>query len=403
MLDPKRMEQRLHGVPAKPCVLTGGKARILLMIVEQPKYFQPPEWSLLGLLSVALDPSPLKLTSAVQHSMLPYEGTAVCAQVMLEAKRVPVTPAALHRVPLNVVCVLDASASMLEHQVSVQNAISHMFERLVPQDHLGIVASAGDGAGVLLEMSLMDDDGRWQAAEALKSVHLGGESDITRGLALAIQCMEMMESRDPCAVSAIFLLASSQDANLQAHMDFFLDRCAAIPCSLYTFALPSEQDMDVLSELSARSRTPFTFTDPGSMLQDRLSRLVDLLSNIVAQQVEVTLKGPFELEDILTPFDFYRSPCDSSAPPSWHVLIPDLAVGERRDILVKLTVPDNVPRRSDGNISLLEVSVSSHGHVLSEPTLVSMRHSDMDVAVENYQVQESLERLEAGLLLRNLN
>ena len=230
------------------------------------------------------------------------------------AKTVPATPAALRRVPLNVVCVLDCSEPVLQHKESVQAAISQMMQLLVPQDRLGIVASSED-ARVLLELTRMDEEGKGHAAEALEALPVGGKAEITRGLALGVQClgfifstvpflnsckphsispehrlsprcMELMEQQEPFAVSTIVLLACGQDPQLRDHIDFLLDRCPEVPCSLYTFALASDEgiDADALPELALRSMTPFTFIEQDATLGERLAKLVDtgyLLSTIL--------------------------------------------------------------------------------------------------------------------------
>ncbi|CAE7905740.1 hypothetical protein AK812_SmicGene484 [Symbiodinium microadriaticum] len=399
-LDLKKAQQTLHGIPVKPCVLSGGKARILMLVVEQPKYIKPPEWSLLGLLSVALDRSPLQLSCVMQHSELPFDDAIVCGQLTLEAPTVPSTPGALHRVPLRIVCMLDTSASMSKHQSPVQTALCDMLQWLAPQDQLGIVASSSDTGGVVLELTHMDDEGKQRVVEALAAVQTGEHADVTRGLALALQCMEnTSEGPEASAVSAIVLLACGGDALLQDHMDFLLDRCAAVPCSLYTFALASDESMDALPELSLRSKTPFTFLEQAPLLQEALARLVGLLSSVVAQQVEVVLKPRFEVEDILTPFDCY---CSGSDPLTWHVKIPDLSVGERRDILVKLAVPATAPMK-DGSITLLEASVSSQGYVMAEQSTSLRRNlsglTAFEAPTENLEVRDHLERLEAGRVL----
>ncbi|CAE7227637.1 unnamed protein product [Symbiodinium natans] len=406
-IDAKQLQQRLHGIPVKPCVLSGGKARLLLLVVEQPKYLRKPEWSLLGMHSVALDRSPLQLRSAVQYAEMPFEDLAVYGQVTLETTAVPVTPEALHRVPLNIMCVLDSSSSMSPYLQHVQTAMCHMLQRLVPQDQLGVVTSTS----VALELSLMDDEGKRQVTEALEAVQTeddANDAHVTRGLALALQCLEMMERRAaPSSVSAILLVACSQDGQLREHTDFLLERCAALRCSLHTLALASEEDMDALPELSMRARTPFTFIEEASFLREALQSLVDRLSTTVAQQVEVTLKPCFHLEEVLTPFDCYRKPGGS-----WHVRIPDLGVGERRDILVKLAVPAAAQMKQDGSITLLEASVSSQGgYSLAESTSISMRrtteeggaggcivNSVKDVR-ENLEVRDQVERWEAGRVL----
>ena len=202
-----------------------------------------------------------------------------------------------------------------------------------------------------------------------------------------------------CTWSDFGLLSSTVDESLQDHMDFLLDRCAAVPCSLYTFALASDESMDALPELSLRSKTPFTFLEQAPLLQEALARLVGLLSSVVAQQVEVVLKPRFEVEDILTPFDCY---CSGSDPLTWHVKIPDLSVGERRDILVKLAVPATAPMK-DGSITLLEASVSSQGYVMAEQSTSLRRNlsglTAFEAPTENLEVRDHLERLEAGRVL----
>jgi hypothetical protein len=104
---------------------------------------------------------------------------------------------------------------------------------------------------------------------------------------------------------------------------------------LYAFGFGADHDARMLGDISEQAYTPFTFVENAEDIREAFAGTVGGLASMAARDVSLTLKClQTQLKAVHTGFAVQRAG-DAEAT----ITIPDMFAGERRDILVELSVP----------------------------------------------------------------
>lgn len=273
------------------------------------------------------------LTTKVEYAAIPGgQSQDVFGLVTLQAAQQPdVQSQAEQRQPLDLFCVLDVSGSMSGQNIAlVRDAVRFLIREAQPQDRVSIITFNHEAQRVL-RLCRMVHEGKSEATQVVDGLQAGGGTHISRGLDVALQVAEQRRSRNP--VSAVLLLTDGQDGNSRREFPALVERAQRAGCSLYAFGFGVNHDAQLLSELSELAQTPFTFVEDVDQISAAFAGAVGGLSSVVAQRVEVTLTCSVDLKTVHTPFPVERSSNKAV------IQIPDILAGERRDLLVELSVP----------------------------------------------------------------
>lgn len=191
----------------------------------------------------------------------------------------------------------------------------------------------------------MDQHGKDEATQAVLRLSAGGGTRIASGLEMALEIAERRRQRNP--VSAILLLTDGQDGSSGDSFSSLIQRAQLAGCALYPFGFGSDHDSRLLSNLAEQAHSPFTFIEDVDQIGPAFAGTIGGLSSVAAQRVEVRLDSSVTLKAVHTPFAISRSGSCVT------VQIPDMLAGERRDLLVELSVP--VANSGDETV-LLEAS-----------------------------------------------
>lgn len=178
----------------------------------------------------------------------------------------------------------------------------------------------------------MDVDGKDSANVALLQLQARGGTSIASGLDMALSVMEQRRQRNK--VSAILLLTDGQDGSTRSSLPSLVARASHANCAMYAFGFGADHDAALLSEVSEQAQTPFTFVEDTEHIREAFAGAVGGLTSVVAQGIELNLSCHVPLKAVHTPFTVRRISDSQSV-----VMIPDVFAGERRDILVELSVP----------------------------------------------------------------
>jgi len=283
---------------------------------------------------------PLSVSTRVEYSALPRGLTRDVFGLVTVQAVAPGAPElgpgmagkADQRQPMDLICVLDVSGSMTGDKLrQVQEGMRFIIGQADPKDRVSIVAFNSE-AGRVLRLTRMSVEGKDSANVATLRLSAGGGTSIAAGLEMALSVMEQRRQRNK--VSAILLLTDGQDGSTRRRLPELLLRAARANCALYAFGFGSDHDAALLSEIAEQAQTPFTYVEDTERVGEAFAGAVGGLTSVVAQKVELTLKGRVPLKTIHTPFPLQRI-SDTEAT----VTIPDIFAGERRDILVELSVP----------------------------------------------------------------
>jgi len=253
------------------------------------------------------------------------------------------------RQPMDLMCVLDVSGSMRGDKIrQVQDAMRFIIDQAIPKDRLSIVTFNHQGQRVL-RLRKMDMEGKNSATVTTLQLSAGGGTSIASGLSTALDVMEQRRQRNK--VSAILLLTDGQDGSTRHHLPALIARAQQANCSIYGFGFGKDHDAALLSDLAEQAQTPFTFVENTENIREAFAGAVGGLSSIVAQAVELTITSHVQLKNVHTPFATRMTSATCAC-----VTIPDIFAGERRDILVELSVPTGPT--TDDKTKLLEAQVS---------------------------------------------
>lgn len=275
----------------------------------------------------------LLISARVEHAAIP-SGRAqdVFGIVTLRAAAQGDRSTTEQRQPLDLVCVLDVSGSMQGEKLRlVQEAVRFVVGESLPHDRLSIVAF-NSNAHRAIRLCRMHNNGKSEATAATLRLTAGGGTNIARGLEAAVEVMEQRKQRN--TVSAILLLTDGHDGFSRASLPSLVARVQGAGCSLYTFGFGRDHDARLLADVAEHAHTPFTFVEEVDQIGAAFAGAVGGLASVEAQRVDVILTFSVTLKAVHTAY-----PVTHEGSRGAFVRIPDMIAGERRDILVELSVP----------------------------------------------------------------
>jgi len=309
-----------------------------------------------------LSSGPLSLSTRLEYTSLKKDAAYnVFALVSLQAAQaecdvIDSHAHAMHgqnRAPLDVVCVLDVSASMRGEKVQlVKDAVMFIIEEMLPGDRLSIVAfnhyARRDTA-----LSRMDGSGKDAAHQATLRLTADGGTSIAAGLDCGIQIMEQRRQRND--VGAVFLLTDGQDGTSSSQIQQLVDRARAAHSQVYAFGFGQDHDASLLSSIAETAHTPFTYVEKPDSIKQAFAGAVGGLMSVVAQNIELSIMpvGGCVLTSLHTHFS---NRLEGGNDPTAIVTIPDAFAGERRDVLVEFSVPAAAADSQENLTSLLRAS-----------------------------------------------
>jgi len=301
--------------------------------------------------AAAADRKPaLSISTRVEYAAIPSNSTQDVFGIITVEADAPPEPqdTSKGRQPLDIVSVLDVSGSMSGEKIElVQKAVIFLVKESQPQDRISIVAF-NHAASRVLKLCGMTKAGKKQATDAVRSMQAGGGTNIPSGVEVALEVVERRRHRNP--VTAILLLTDGQDGSSGETWAPLIQRAQAAGCSLYAFGFGADHDARLLTEVAELAQTPFTYVEDVDQIGAAFAGAIGGLVSVAAQRVEVSLDCNVQLKAAHTPFPTSQ---DGSRTV---VRIPDILAGERRDILVELSVP---ARSGDESSDLLLLKASA--------------------------------------------
>jgi len=293
------------------------------------------------------DAGPLSVSTKIEYTSLARsQSQDVFGLVTVQAAEAAPKPQAKERQPLDIICVLDVSGSMTGNKIQlVQDAVRFVIRESGAQDRLSIVAF-NHQARRTVRLRRMNANGKDEAQNSVLRLAAGGGTSIASGVEMAVEIAERRRQRNP--VTAIMLLTDGQDGSSRNRLPALVSRAQRAGCALYAFGFGADHDAALLSNLAEQAQTPFTFVEDVENISAAFAGAIGGLSSVVAQSVKVVIDCSVQLKALHTPFPTERTGNRAV------VQIPDLLAGERRDVLLELSVP----QVREEETKLLEASAS---------------------------------------------
>eukprot|EP01126_Amoeba_proteus_P051900 TRINITY_DN6231_c0_g1_i12.p1 TRINITY_DN6231_c0_g1~~TRINITY_DN6231_c0_g1_i12.p1 ORF type:complete len:238 (+),score=39.01 TRINITY_DN6231_c0_g1_i12:256-969(+) len=197
------------------------------------------------------------------------------------------------RAPVDLVAVVDRSASMTDKLQLVKETLNFMSQQLKSTDHLGIIMY-DHNVEILLPLVPMDDLGKERASYCLQRLTVGGQTNCSGGL---IRGLDMMRKRPKGNDVSSILLFTDGIANIGLTKPFQIKRAVKSVlsemnccCSIFTFGYGEEPDPEFLREISYEGHGVFYHIERANDIPLAFSDCLGGLLSVVAQHVVLTIK-----------------------------------------------------------------------------------------------------------------
>ncbi|RLN41582.1 hypothetical protein C2845_PM01G40500 [Panicum miliaceum] len=163
-----------------------------------------------GAAGSAADAGELALKTHCEFSAIARDASRDSFAVLVQATAPEADADAAARAPLDLVTVLDVSASMeqLGKLALLKRAMGFVIDNLGPADRLSVVSFSND-ASRKIRLTRMSGDGKASAKRAVESLVADGMTNIREGLRVAARVLDDRRYRN--AVTSVILLSDGQD------------------------------------------------------------------------------------------------------------------------------------------------------------------------------------------------
>jgi len=249
----------------------------------------------------------------------------------------------LHRLPIDLVCVLDNSGSMSGSKLeSVKEAMKFIRSQLSPGDRLSLI-NFNSNATVLHGLSKMTEENRLRSTKQLDTLEACGGTDIYDGMQKAFDVLFQRKTSN--SLASIFLLTDGQDSSRMDEKMDLAKRMKSLGYSLMVFGFGSDHDDLQLKQIANAAEGTFTYIESDSMATEAFGGSLGGQQSLVGKHITLTITLPSLPEHetsaatILQAFTGkYMNVIDSNQR-SVTIIYSNIFAGEIRDVLLKLSIP----------------------------------------------------------------
>lgn len=205
----------------------------------------------------------------------------------------------LPRVPIDLICVIDKSGSMLfdEKMVQLKRTLSDLLKFLLPNDRLCLI-QYDSKAKRLTNLRCATPENLEYFEEVIEGIEASGGTSIVDGLLVAKKVIE--QRREKNKVCSIFLLSDGDDPEglnkMEKVIKIYNDQFKG-EVSINSFGFGDECNEDLLSVISDRCGGLFYYVDDDEDLDDMfvdcLGRMVSVLGQRAKLEVKLELNEAF--------------------------------------------------------------------------------------------------------------
>ncbi len=114
------------------------------------------------------------------------------------------------RAPIDLVLVIDVSGSMSGSKIYLaKDTVNFVISQLSSKDRLGIVLFSSS-TSILLQLTLMDTQGKTQASHQVQQINAGGGTAICDGLVAGVNLLHTRDKGAKNEVASVLLLTDGQ-------------------------------------------------------------------------------------------------------------------------------------------------------------------------------------------------
>lgn len=330
----------------------------------------------------ASDPGILELAGMLGNRFVPSGTTSdLVARVRIDAHAV----SGARRPPINVALVVDTSGSMEGQPIADARAATEaLLESLEPGDRLSVVAFHSE-TEMLLPSTLIDAGNLEALRERIRRMEAQGTTDLAGGLQAGLE--EVTRYFDARGINRVVLLSDGvpNDATMVRPL---AQAAGERHIAVTALGLGLDYDEVLLGDVASASGGRFHYVADSSSVAAVFRDEVLRMSRTVARNVYVELRpGPgVSIQSVV-------GPAFTESNGRIYVNVGDLAEGDSRDLLVRMSVEG---RRAGASVELMDAVMTfddaafDAGHF--ERRLFLSAHSTSDEGELATGRDESVER-----------
>lgn len=269
-----------------------------------------------------------------------------------------------HRAPVDIVAVIDKSASMKGEKITlVKHILQFILSQLNEHDRLSIITFDKQVYGVFgLNQCSQYNQSNVLKDRIMNSEYLvpSGGTNIKAGLERGLRVLTERHEQNP--ITAMLLLTDGMGT---IPSDEELNELPPIP--IHCFGIGTDHDARVLNKIAEQTNGSYVFIEQAQNIRDSIALCLGSLLSIMGQEIKITITALNM--NVKTSYPF------TCTPTSATITIPNILFEEHKDILFNCQIPNN---QSNQPIELCSVTGSyrdpSVEHGMNERIIDEVHH-----------------------------
>ena len=255
--------------------------------------------------------------------------------------------------PMDIICILDVSGSMGSYNKldNLKLAVNFMRDELKEGDRMSVITFERMATRIhgLVKMT-PENKGRTETY--INQLRPGGGTHILAGMNEAHQILGARKTKNP--VCSVFILTDGIDSSDLREKKRVAKEMKEMGASLFVYGFGNDHDSQHLKAIADAGEGTFTFIERSDMVIDAFGGALGAEKSIFAQNLCLTITPECGSRITNVHCGNYRKSIDASGS-SAKIYYPNLMLGEQRDVLIVMDLPD--------------VSEPEDNQVICKPTL----------------------------------
>jgi len=266
-----------------------------------------------------------------------------------------------NKVPLDLVCVIDHSGSMMGQKIElVKESFKYLLKFLGDSDRLSIVIF-DDKASRLVPLVRTTEKNKETILSKLKNVHGDGGTDINLGMTHAFEVLKQRRYKNP--VTSVFLLSDGLDYGAQQKVRATLLKYK-IPddVTISTFGFGNDHDPQLMNDIADLRDGNFYFVEKLDTVDEAFVDCLGGLLSSIGQNVTIRISP--EQSDILKGVEIVKAYGEAAMwakdGNTYITKISSLISGRQKDFVLELSIPANPKELQDHEKSIKVASAEAN-------------------------------------------
>jgi Mg-chelatase subunit ChlD len=333
----------------------------------------------------------LRIDARAEFDHISCGSETLCMTATITAPKIETN----RRAPLNIVCVIDRSASMTNRMPLMKQTLSFMVKNMTSADTLTLI-TFDKTVLTCLPMTNMDAEGSSVAHEVISQTKVGNGTNLSGGLFEGFECLKKYSGD---AVSSLMIFTDGEASCGLRSPAVLIERSKnyvaeiAKQISVFTFGYGKSHDANLLRSIAETGNGMYYFINNQDAIPTSFGDCMGGLMSVVAQHIKLRINLMPGVTLLNTVSAFQRN-------SEGAYLMGDLYSEERRDIVFDVLVahtgvPEVLQNLAQFDLSYVNVSdhkeeqLSTFG-VIFRTSILQGRQTNIDVDMQRNRARMAL-------------